>query len=130
MALACCARFRASGLLLISPFDSLRGMAARKYGSFGAWAVGQRLNNVTAARAVRCPVIMLHGSHDVVVPEQRSLLLFKALPANALKHRYIVPGMGHALTPMYVPDIAMRVRQHFPPPANEVRARRAPLQFY
>lgn len=128
MALACCAHVRVSGLLLMSPFDSLRSMAAREYGSVGAWAVGRRFDNVAAARAVRCPVIVLHGSHDAVVPEQHSLRLFKALPANALKHRYIVPGMGHALAPMYVPDVAMRVRQHFP--ALAARARRPPLQFY
>jgi predicted esterase len=128
VALQCCRHVRPSGLLLVSPFASLRSVAENEYGSMGSWAAGARFDSTQVAKeCVRCPVMILHGVNDAVVPPAQSQALFDALPANALKHRFMVPAMQHALAPAHIAVLALRVSQHYPP--SRTNAGCTALQF-
>ncbi len=57
-----------AGLILESPFTSARGMAARHYWIFPRFLVHLGLDNVGAMRRIHCPVLIFHGTADMLVP--------------------------------------------------------------
>ena len=70
-------------LCLMSPYKSIREVAASKAG-FLANLVKERFSNIQAVQeSIRCPSFILHGERDNVVPFEHGLGLF-----NALQERY------------------------------------------
>jgi fermentation-respiration switch protein FrsA (DUF1100 family) len=57
-----------AGLILESPFTSARGMAARHYKIFPRFLVRMKLDNLATIPQVRCPVLVFHGTADMLVP--------------------------------------------------------------
>jgi fermentation-respiration switch protein FrsA (DUF1100 family) len=57
-----------AGLILESPFTSARGMAARHYRIFPTFLVRLQLDNVGAISRVHCPILIFHGTADMLVP--------------------------------------------------------------
>jgi fermentation-respiration switch protein FrsA (DUF1100 family) len=57
-----------AGLILESPFTSARAMAAKHYGIFPRFLVRLQLDNVGAISRVHCPILIFHGTADMLVP--------------------------------------------------------------
>lgn len=61
-------------------------------------------------REIRCPVLVIHGEEDPILPVENGLALAGGIPgAQSL----ILPGVGHELPPRAVPQIIARLAQHF-----------------
>ncbi|HLZ46739.1 MAG TPA: alpha/beta hydrolase [Gemmatimonadales bacterium] len=57
-----------AGLILESPFNSARGMAARHYGIFPRFLVRLRLDNLGRMPQIHRPTLIFHGTADALVP--------------------------------------------------------------
>ena len=93
-ATALAARHPVRGLILQSAFTSLPDAACRHY----PWLpcrllLSDRYDNLGAAPSVGCPVLLLHGAADDIVPVEHVHRL-----AAAFRHRpapHLAPGHGH-----------------------------------
>ena len=61
-------------LLLISPFTSIKAVAANMFG-FLKLFVSERFVNGKYIQDVRCPVLFIHGYKDKMIPYNEALLL-------------------------------------------------------
>ena len=57
-----------AGLILESPFTSARGMARQHYRIVPSFLVRLRLDNEGTIARVHCPILILHGTADMLVP--------------------------------------------------------------
>lgn len=62
-----------------------------------------------ALARVRCPVLVLHGAADPLVPVRAAEGLRRALPHARVE---IVPGLGHYLPTRFVPQLTRSVLDH------------------
>ena len=82
-----------AGLILESPFTSARGMAARHYKIFPRFLVRMKLDNLDNIRQVRCPVLVFHGTADMLVPMKMGKAVAEAAP-EAVEF-VMIEGAGH-----------------------------------
>jgi fermentation-respiration switch protein FrsA (DUF1100 family) len=82
-----------AGLILESPFTSARQMAARHYRLVPRFLVRLRLDNLGAMARVRCPVLVFHGTDDVIVPIKMGRELAAAAPGAV--EFVMIDGAGH-----------------------------------
>lgn len=80
-------------LLLRSPFTSLPDMAGELTGLPVGWLVRDRFDTLTRIRDVDCPVTVLAGDADEVVPWTQSASVASAAPN--LHEFKVYPGIGH-----------------------------------
>lgn len=81
------------GLVLETPFTSIRAMARTIVPAALAFAVPNGFDNLTKVRNVHCPVLFIHGDRDEIVPYEQGRELFTAAaPPKAL---YTVRGASH-----------------------------------
>lgn len=64
------------GLVLISPFTSLKCVAKHNFGGFGSSFVKQRFNNEEKIKQVMCPCLFIHGKEDSLIPYEHSKTLY------------------------------------------------------
>jgi len=57
-----------AGLILESPFTSAHGMAARHYRIFPSFLVRLGLDNIGRIQGIHCPILIFHGTADMLVP--------------------------------------------------------------
>lgn len=57
-----------AGLILESPFTSARGMARQHYRIVPSFLVRLQLDNEGAIARIHCPILILHGTADKLVP--------------------------------------------------------------
>jgi pimeloyl-ACP methyl ester carboxylesterase len=62
-----------------------------------------------ALACIRCPVLVLHGAADPLVPVRAAETLRRALPQARVE---IVPGLGHYLPTPFVPRLTSSVLAH------------------
>jgi len=79
-------------VVLEAPFTSARAMARHHYPLLPAAILRLRLDNLTRARALRAPLLVVHGSDDVVVPVAMGRAVAAAGSAREL---VVVAGAGH-----------------------------------
>lgn len=82
-----------AGLILESPFTSARGMAARHYKIFPRFLVRMKLDNLANIRRVQCPVLVFHGTSDMIVPMQMGKEVAAAAPGPV--EFVMIEGAGH-----------------------------------
>ena len=82
------------GLILESPFLSVRHMARLAYRFLPIWAVViDRYDSLAKIAKVEAPVLVLHGDEDDTVPIKAGKKLFDAV--SAPKEFFTVQGAGH-----------------------------------
>lgn len=110
-------------LVLESPFTSLRPIARRQF----PWLPVRLLlrdpfDQLSRIGAVRCPILILQGSRDVVVPPELGRRLFAAAPEP--KTLWVAPDGGHTdLFAFGAADVVTRfidrtIVQAAPPPGQ------------
>jgi hypothetical protein len=82
-----------AGLILESPFTRARDMAARTYRIFPQFLVRLRLDNVETIRRVHCPVLVFHGTADMLVPMDMGRRVAEAAPGPV--EFVMIEGAGH-----------------------------------
>lgn len=60
-------------------------------------------------RQIACPVLVLHGEHDPILPPENGRAIAAGIPGATF---VLVAGIGHDLPPARLPDIACRIAQH------------------
>ena len=81
------------GLVLRSTFTSLRVMARLHYPFVPRALVPDAYPSLERVARLRCPVLVVHGDRDDIVPFSQGEALFAAAPEPKRFHR--VPGAGH-----------------------------------
>jgi fermentation-respiration switch protein FrsA (DUF1100 family) len=85
----------AAGLILESPFTSAHGMAARHYRIFPRFLVRLQLDNLGTIARVRCPVLVFHGTADLLVPMEMGRRVAEAAPPRTPVEFVMIEGAGH-----------------------------------
>jgi esterase/lipase len=57
-----------AALILMSPFKSIRDVAKDLVGRMLAYAIADRFRNIDTIRDIRCPVFIVHGQKDKLIP--------------------------------------------------------------
>jgi fermentation-respiration switch protein FrsA (DUF1100 family) len=81
-----------AAVAVVSTFTSLRDVARRHYGVFGALA-GDRFDSASQVGSLRVPFFAAHGDRDEIVPYELGERLFDAAPSP--KRFLRVPGARH-----------------------------------
>lgn len=82
-----------AGLILESPFTNARAMAARHYRIFPSALVRVHLDNIGTIPRVRCPVLVFHGTADMLVPIAMGRAVAEA--AGGPVEFVMIEGAGH-----------------------------------
>lgn len=82
-----------AGLILESPFTNARDMARRHYAPFPRFLIRLRLDNLRTITRVRCPVLVLHGTGDRLVPLEMGQRVAEAAPGPV--ELVLIEGAGH-----------------------------------
>jgi uncharacterized protein len=82
-----------AGLVLESPFTNARDMARRHYAPFPRVLVRIKLDNLATITQVRCPVLVLHGTHDRLVPLEMGKRVAAATSGRV--ELVLIDGAGH-----------------------------------
>ncbi len=80
-------------LVLVSPFKSISDMAMEKFPVVGS-LVPQRFDNLGKIKDVTCPLLLLHGKFDTMVPSDHSVKLLKKCKSKK-KKLFIIDGRDH-----------------------------------
>ena len=85
---------RPSGLILESTFASVKDMAKRTFPRLPLYLlVRSKFDSLSRIREISCPLLILHGSEDDIVPISQGRKLYEA--ATEPKSFYSIPGAGH-----------------------------------
>jgi len=87
------ARHRVAGLILESPFTNAADMAREAYRILPRFILRLSLDNLSRIREVRCPVLVLHGTADRLVPTQMGMRVAAAAPGPV--EVVLIQGSGH-----------------------------------
>jgi fermentation-respiration switch protein FrsA (DUF1100 family) len=87
-------RFPIKGLVLEAPYSSLRKLADEKLPfMFPSLYLSSSFDNLRKIQSVKCPVIIIHGEQDTLIPSSHSNALFGKI--NSRKKMIVVPQGSH-----------------------------------
>ncbi len=121
LAAALAAEVRPDLLVLVSPYSSMRDVAALHYPWVPGALLRYPLRTDDALRRVQSPVLLAHGGRDTVIPPSHSLALQALSPQAQL---LLVPEAGHNDIhefPAYLDTLAAAIRDAGP--ASDQRLR-------
>jgi hypothetical protein len=91
-ALALAAENEMAGLILVTPFTSIREIVRHQIGPL-ADLISDRFPNIDLASKIESPTLIIHGQQDTLIPLNHSKAIYDALPA---KKMMVCPAlMGH-----------------------------------
>jgi pimeloyl-ACP methyl ester carboxylesterase len=77
-------QFPIGGLILVSPFTSIKAAIEAIAGTLAALFFRERFPNSALISNVQCPTLFIHGEKDSLIPADHSLQLFKRCRARKL----------------------------------------------
>lgn len=84
-----------SRLILVTPYDSLVGIAARQYSIFPIrWLMRDKFESFRYAPKIAAPTLLLAAERDEIIPRASTQALLSHFPAGIARLRTI-PGVGH-----------------------------------
>jgi fermentation-respiration switch protein FrsA (DUF1100 family) len=85
---------RLKALILESTFASLARAARQLFPFFPPGVpLGEKYDSIGKIKAAQCPVMVIHGDMDELIPVGEGMDLYNAAPEP--KELYLVPGAGH-----------------------------------
>jgi fermentation-respiration switch protein FrsA (DUF1100 family) len=81
------------GLALLSTFTSVRAMGRVHYPFIPTPVVPDAYPSLSRIREIECPLLVMHGEQDEIVPVEQGRALFEAAPEP--KRLHLFPGAGH-----------------------------------
>lgn len=96
-------------IVLESTFTSLRGMASKLFPVLPPGIpLGEKYASIEKIPRIRCPLLLIHGEMDELIPAVEGRALYDAAPEP--KELFIVPGAGHNDVSMVAgPEYARRI---------------------
>jgi len=85
-----------AGVVLESPFTNAREMSGQHYGLFPRFILRLRLDNLGNIAQVHCPVLVFHGTADLLVPPRMGEAVARAAPGPV--ELVWIEGAGHNTT--------------------------------
>ncbi len=82
-----------SGLILLSAFTSVRDMGRVHYPILPTALVPDAYPSLRRIGGLECPLLLMHGENDLIVPVDQGRTLFEAAPEP--KRLHLFPGLGH-----------------------------------
>lgn len=82
-----------AALILESTFTDARSMASYLYGPLASYGIHSKFDTLTKVRALKCPLLVIHGDKDTYIPTAMGQALYNAAPKP--KNLWIVPGASH-----------------------------------
>lgn len=83
--LALAAKFKVAGVILVTPFLSMRALFRDKVGPLGGMLLWEEwFANEDAMKEVRSPVMIIHGRKDVLIPCYHGEALYNMCPTRKL----------------------------------------------
>lgn len=67
--------YHPSCLILLSPFLSLKKVAQDLYGRGASCLLKETLDNSAVAQTIKCPLLVIHGLKDNIVPYHHSVAI-------------------------------------------------------
>ena len=61
-------QYQVSSLILLSPYTSLKDVVVSLIGKIPAMLVKERFQNSEAIKIAKCPVLIIHGQSDPLIP--------------------------------------------------------------
>jgi len=86
-------KYDISSLILLSPFTSIRAMAKEYVGSALQYLIAERFDNAKQLKSSKCPIFLIHGKKDDIVPYTHSVEMWKDITAPGLLN--LPPNMTH-----------------------------------
>ncbi|HEX7850569.1 MAG TPA: alpha/beta fold hydrolase [Sphingomonas sp.] len=84
---------RPRALILVAPYASVAHVAGARFWWLPAdLLVSERFDTAAKIGGIACPILLIHGAADTIIPPENSALL-KTLHPDA--DRAVFPGMGH-----------------------------------
>jgi uncharacterized protein len=89
-----CSKREVKGLVLEAAYTSLVNLAREKFGLFfpGIY-LRTRFDNIAKINQIKCPLLLIHGTEDSLIPPSESQLLLNAF--NGKKKLFLIKGGGH-----------------------------------
>lgn len=81
-------------LFLQSGYTSIRDVAVSFVGFFGHFILN-RFNTRNALKTLNCPLLLMHGNIDEVIPYHMSETLHNSYTGNQIKYFHTANGRGH-----------------------------------
>ena len=63
----------------MSPYTTIKDVAKNVAGSFLSMFIQEHFNNIEEMKRVKCPVLLIHGEADTLIPSSHSHTLFEIL---------------------------------------------------
>eukprot|EP01022_Parablepharisma_sp_SALTPOND_P008168 TRINITY_DN135309_c0_g1_i1.p1 TRINITY_DN135309_c0_g1~~TRINITY_DN135309_c0_g1_i1.p1 ORF type:complete len:891 (+),score=44.51 TRINITY_DN135309_c0_g1_i1:940-3612(+) len=86
-------KYEVHSLILMSAFTSIRAMAKKYVGAALQYLIAERFDNVECIKKSKCPVFIIHGKKDNIVPYTHSVDLWKHITAPSVFN--LPPSMDH-----------------------------------
>jgi abhydrolase domain-containing protein 17 len=80
--------FKIRAVILISAYTSIKNVAANLAGKFLSFFVAQHFNNLAQVRLIECPMFLIHGKKDTLIPSSHSETLYQELQNQIKKSNY------------------------------------------
>jgi len=85
-----------AGLILVSPFTSLKNVAKHTFGFIGSFLAPNYWDNIDAIKKVQCPILLIHGKDDSMIPSDHSRTLYdNCTHLSGRRTLRLVNGCGH-----------------------------------
>jgi uncharacterized protein len=110
-----CSKHRLKGLMLEAPYASLTQLVNERVPYlFSSYWLRYRFDNQRKIHDVKCPMLIIHGEADAVIPVAHSQNLFNVFKGK--KHLIRIPGGPHNnlnVYPQYFEGIALAASDFF-----------------
>ena len=97
-----------SRLVLVTPYDSILGLAMRQFPYFPiGWLLVDKFESWRHAPGIRAPTVIVAAEHDEIIPRASSELLYSRL-AKGVASFNVMAGVGHnsiSDNPAYLPTL-------------------------
>lgn len=85
------------GLITLGAYSSIKSVVSNMTNDYIANMFEERWNSLNNIKDVECPILLLHGQHDKLIPASNSKDLHDANPKSKL---VILPNVGHITYPL------------------------------
>ncbi|KFC71913.1 alpha/beta hydrolase [Massilia sp. LC238] len=95
-------------LVLVTPYDSLAGLAARQFPYFPVrWLLRDRYASSAYAPRVQAPTLLIAAQHDEIIPADSAERLLARFPAGVARLRVIEGTQHNSISehPDYIPSL-------------------------
>lgn len=98
-----CANRHPANLILVSPYTSIKNVSKELVGNFiGGLLIKERFSNINKINEVSCPILLIHGKKDKLVPHQHSQCLAKTAENSIRVKVCLNENMEHNHFNMYI----------------------------